>query len=122
MVKKNGLTIIVSSVILISVMLLTACQKYYWDYECDWVSESPLIVLRRGGCGNGYMIIDGIEYQFNTWQSNDAKEITFCDENNNVIWQADTTLKKDKLFLTVTIDNISNYQGKTIELTQRKEN
>ena len=118
MIKNLRLRFAFIAVITVCLSQLTACGKRYWEYDSDWVSKTPLIVLRSGG-GSGYMIIDDIEYRFNTWQSNDAKEITFCDENNAVIWQADTALKKDKLYLTVTVDNISDYQGATIVLTQK---
>lgn len=104
---------------------LAGCQKYYWDYDCSWVCDNPQIELYQG-CGRGRMVIDGIAYGFITAQANDATDITFLsdsssiqDESDRVIWVADTVLKDEKLYLTITLDNISDYCGKTVVLLQQ---
>lgn len=93
-------------------------RKYYSDYDCEWVSDDPEIVLNNG-CGSGKMIIDGVKYNFSTFMSNNATYIGFYIGDHEDLWVADTKLKKGKLYLTVTKDTISNYLGKTIVLYQR---
>ena len=75
------------------------------------------------------MVIDGIAYDFITAQANDATDITFLndsssiqDESDRVIWVANTVLKDEKLYLTITLDNISDYCGKTVVLLQQAVN
>ena len=104
---------------------LVGCQKYYWDYDCCWVSDEPKVELFQG-CGSGRMTIDRVEYEFVTAQSNNATYITFYEKDpsfendlGKLLWKADTELKNGKLYLTITIDNISNYRGQTIILSQR---
>ena len=100
------------------------CKKYYWDYNCTWVSENPEIVLFQGA-RNGEMTIDDIRYEFYTRRANDAKYIYFYVVENNdfesktYLWKADTTLKDNKLYLKITEDYISDYQGKILVLEQK---
>jgi hypothetical protein len=107
---------------------LVGCQKYYWDYDCNWVSDEPSIELYKG-CGSGQMTIDDIKYEFYTAQSNNATYICFYEnetssknDSEKLLWKADTKMKDGKLYLTITLDNISNYEGKTIVLSQEKLN
>ena len=93
------------------------CKKYYWDYDCYWISEEPQITLNKG-CGDGKMKIADVVYEFYTYISNDATYIGFCNSNEEVLWEADTNFKDDCLYLTITIDNISNYEGKVIKLNK----
>ena len=51
--------------------------------------------------------------------NNSDEELTKEAIENITIWQADTVVKDGKLYLTVTKDNISDYEGKTIELKLR---
>lgn len=108
------------------VIMVNVCNReYYWNYECDWVSDNPEIEIYYG-CGEGRMVIDGVEYVFNTSRSNNATDIEFYEPapemgitEEKVFWKADTKLKDGKLHLTVTVDKISDYLGKTIVLSQR---
>ncbi|MGN1372577.1 MAG: hypothetical protein ACI4VK_00860 [Candidatus Coproplasma sp.] len=70
------------------------------------------------------MTIDNVEYEFQTAQANNAIDITLYIEKDGlhqVLWEADTVLKDGKLYLTVTQDNISDYEGKTIILLQKTD-
>jgi hypothetical protein len=123
-VKPLYIILIFFSVVAYS-LYLVGCQKYYWDYDCNWVSEEPSIELYKG-CGNGQMTINDVKYEFYTAQSNNATHIDFYEKetnsNNNfekLLWQADTKMKDGKLYLTITLDNISNLEGKTIILSQK---
>ncbi len=98
---------------------LAGCKKYYWNYCCSWVSDEPEIELYQG-CGSGRMTVDGTGYEFYTAQSNNATYIIFYDKDDNVILNADTELKNEKLYLTVKIDNIFGLEGKTIILSQKE--
>lgn len=120
-------TVFLSSLILCLALCLVAgcrgCRKYYWDYNCSWVCDEPQVELYEA-CGNGRMVIDDFEYNFCTAQANNATDITFYiekDGQHKVLWEADTVLKDGKLYLTITQDNISNYQGKTIILLQKTD-
>ena len=99
-------------------------SKYYWDYNCNWVSENPKIVLYQGA-RNGEMTIDNIHYEFYTRRANNAKYIYFYIvknddfESKTYLWKADTTLKDNKLYLKITEDYISDYQGKILVLEQK---
>ena len=104
---------------------LTGCQNYYWDYDCRWVSDVPKVELYQG-CGSGRMIIDEVEYEFVTAQSNNATYIEFYEKDpsfendvGKLLWKADTKLKNGKLYLTIATDNISDYEEQTIILRQR---
>jgi hypothetical protein len=75
------------------------------------------------------MTIDDIKYEFYTAQSNNATYICFYEnetssknDSEKLLWKADTKMKDGKLYLTITLDNISNYEGKTIVLSQEKLN
>lgn len=105
---------------------LVGCQKYYWEYDCCWVSEEPKVELNKG-CGSGLMTIDNVEYEFYTAQSNNATYIIFYEKDKSLendlgklIWKANTVLKDGKLYLTITIDNISDFVGKTIVFLQKE--
>ncbi len=67
------------------------------------------------------MRIAGIDYEFYTYISNDARYIGFCSNAKEVLWEADTHFKDDCLYLTVTIDNISNYKGQVIKLYKSED-
>lgn len=71
------------------------------------------------------MTIDDVEYEFVTAQSNNATYIEFYEKDpscendlGKLLWKADTELKNGNLYLTVTIDMISDYEGQTIILSQ----
>ena len=113
--------------IILCLLAFVGCRglrTYYWDYEGEWISDNPQVTLYKG-CDRGEMTIDGIHYEFYTGVSNNASYIYFYIPENNdhqseiYLWRANTTLKKDKLYLEITEDNISNYQGKTIVLTKK---
>ena len=71
------------------------------------------------------MVVDGEQYDFFTAQANDATEIDFFlvqeDESaeQKLLWSADTVLKGGKLYLTITEDTISDFEGKVLVFEQR---
>ena len=72
------------------------------------------------------MTINDVEYEFYTAQSNNATYIIFYEQSfdlenglEKLLWKADTELIDEKLYLTITIDNISDFEGKTIVLLQK---
>jgi len=67
------------------------------------------------------MTVDGTEHEFYTAQSNNATYIIFYDKNNNVILEADTELKNEKLYLSVKLDNVCGLEGKTVILSQKND-
>lgn len=105
-------------------IFLAGCNRYYWDYDCSWICENPHIELYQG-CGSGQMVIVGEQYDFFTVQANDATEIDFFlvqeDESaeQKLLWRANTVLKDGKLYLTITEDAITNFEGKTLAFEQR---
>lgn len=98
-------------------LLCISCKKYYWDYDCFWISEQPQITLNKG-CGSGKMKIENVVYEFYTYISNDATHIGFYNNKKDILWEADTNFKDDCLYLTIKIDNISNYKGQVIKLNK----
>lgn len=99
----------------------------YWDYPGSWVCQDPQIELYEG-CGSGKMILDQVEIEFFTAQANDATDITFFETSafeeegeQKVIWVADTELKDGKLYLTVTEDHLSDFEGKTLVFLPQEE-
>ena len=100
--------------------LCRTCREYYWDYDGYWIAEQPQITLDKG-CGKGVMQIDGTRYEFDTYRSNNATYIGFYVGEHDVLWEADTKLQGDCLYLTVTVDNISNYEGQTITFYKAAE-
>lgn len=107
--------------LIICVLSFVGCEglnKYYWDYECNWVCDTPQITIYKGA-GGGEMTIDGVTYNFYTRRANNATYIYFYTIENNdfqnriYLLKADTVFENDKLYLTITEDYISNYQGQT---------
>lgn len=127
MKRKTFLTVVV---VVLSAFVAMSCSlsgvKYYWDSDCEWYSNEPQIVLNKG-CKSGEMTVDGVSYEFFTARSSDGKRIELrkgsVDDNdvgeNFILWLCNTKLKNGLLYLTVTIDNVSDYEGKTIVLHPR---
>ena len=113
--------VFLSFLCVIVILTCMSCKKYYWNYDCCWVSENPQIILNKG-CGSGEMTIGGVHYVFYTYISNDARYIGFCNQDDEVLWEADTEFRNDCLYLTITIDNIANYEGQVIELNKSANN
>jgi len=120
LLRNIGLSLLCVVIVSTTIACKNTCRKYYWRYDCYWVSLNPLIVLDKG-CGSGEMIIDNVRYEFYTGISNNATYIKFRVNQNEVLWKADTKLKGEFLYLTITIDNISNYKGQTIVLHKSLE-
>ena len=136
--KKYIQAIMSMMVLLVVCINLCSCQRiYFFEYEGVWYSEEPFIELN---CAyhNGKIKLNGIEYLSCLGYANDGVYVEMYnqnlvdqieqDENGNylsditddmLLWQADTVVKDGKLYLTVTKDNISDYEGKTIELKLR---
>ena len=122
--KKQYVKIGLIISIILGILLCVGCKnlgKTYWSYDCVWYSEKPYVYLIPGG-STAILKIDEQEYNCSTESEPDGTGINFyiIDENNNDIylWKAESKIKNDKLYLTVVEDNISDYQGKTIELIQ----
>lgn len=124
--KKRSIRIGLIISIILGMLLCTGCKnlkKVYWDYDCVWYSKSPYIYMPAG---TRFLIleIDGISYDVASRGSMDGESMIFLDYSKyrygeeSVLWEMECKVKNDKLYLTIVEDNISNYQGKTIELTQ----
>lgn len=115
--------VIVMLVVLFTCVGCKKLSKSYWDYDCVWYSETPYIYMPTGT--NAMVLeVDGVRYDVTTGERPDGTGISFYDnskglnDENSLLWETECKLKDDKLYLTVIIDNISDYQGKTIELVQ----
>lgn len=118
--------------------LLASCLfgchgDYYFTKDGIYYSSAPFIELNCPK-NSGTMEIDGVIYQLGLAFENNGTKIYIenrelynqmpTDSNGNpiifqedvLLWQADTKTRNGKLYLTVTKDNISNYEGKTIIL------
>ena len=120
--KKKQLIIL----LFVCIYLCVGCKKLsktYWDYDGVWYSENPYIYMPAG---TRFLIleIDGISYDVASRGSMDGESMIFLDYSKyrygeeSVLWEMECKVKNDKLYLTIVEDNISDYQGKTIELTQ----
>ena len=107
---------------------LTACYwgpKRYFDYNVIWYCDDPFIEFVGDSHRGGKMILDGEEYNLRLSWANDGTDIMIYDTDQEeatpetLIWKADTKVKKGQLIFVVTIDTVSNYDGKTIVLNQR---
>ena len=73
---------------------------------------------------NAVLNIDGVRYDTPTGVKYDGTGIFFYDNTKDIsdesaiLWEAKCELKDGKLYLTIVVDNISDYEGKTIELIQ----
>ena len=111
-------------------ILLTSCscvpnKKYYFSYSGIWFSDSPFIVL---DCKHhqGVFTISNMTYDIGTAHANNGVNIILYNSaiiqpegglsDEAYLWVADTKVKNNKLYLTVTEDRISDYEGKTIVL------
>ena len=136
--KQYSNSVMILCLSCIMCLSLCSCNEIeYQEYKGIWYSEVPFIELN---CAyyKGNMILDGVKYRLCLSYANDGSYIEIDDqslvnqiekdENGNylsgitedmLLWQADTVVKEGKLYLTVTKDNISDYEGKTIELKLR---
>ena len=124
--KKTYIKIELIISIILGMLLCTGCKnlkKVYWDYDCVWYSENPYIYM-PAGTSLLTLEVDGIKYDVALIGNMDGESITFLDYSKYrydemvVLWEVESKVKNDKLYLTIVEDNISDYQGKTIELTQ----
>ena len=119
--------------LLVFTICLSACHKtYYFQVDGVYCSVDPFIELNCVD-NSGTLVIDDVSYELDLAFDPQGRDILIFyagDENqpqwetirdddrygDKLIWQADTEEKNGKLYLTVTKDNISNYEGKTIVL------
>ena len=102
--------------------------KYYYDYHVIWYSEDPYIVF-AGDRHYGFMELDGKNYMLDIPHQPHGSKIYFYDEDkfnesgtirsDYLIWEADTKIKDGQLILTVIVDKVSDYAGKTVILDQK---
>lgn len=114
-------------------VILAACHKtYYFQQKGIFTAQSPFLELDC--CSHsGTLVINGVTYQLDlAFKPNGSGISIFADKDSDqwvldtikddivfvdkLIWEAETTEKENKLYLTVIRDNISNYAGKTIIL------
>lgn len=110
--------------ICIFMILLTACGKKFWEYDCIWVSEDPYIYMPNEH--EGVIIeIDGENYEVQTAWENDGSGIDFYENvsggvsDEELIWEADVQIKKGELYLTIVKDNYGDNEGKVFILEQQ---
>lgn len=124
--KAKGIFFVAATFFVVACLtiFLAGCNRYYyWDYDCGWICEDPYVELCQG-CGSGQMVIDGEQYDFFTAQANDATFIEFFlaqdgTDAQKLLWRADTVLKNGNLYLTITEDTISDFEGKVLVFEQR---
>lgn len=101
--------------------------KFYYDFHAIWYSDDPYIEF-IGDEEIGKMILDGTEYNVLVFHDIRDTGIYFynqdvydenTDTNDDLIWKGKAKVKNGQLVLTVSQDNLSNYEGKTITLNQR---
>ena len=124
--KKRNIKIGLITSIILGMLLCTSCKnltKVFWQYDCVWYSEQPYIYMpANDNCA--ILNIDGVEYDAATGVKYNGTGIFFYDssmdtnDENSLLWEAKCELKDGKLYLTIVVDNISDYEGKTIELVQ----
>ncbi len=117
--------LIITMVIFCTMSMLVGCGKYFWDYECIWVSDSPYINIPVG-YHTATIELNGEEKEVYTSWSNDGTEIRFYDPDidngeteESIIWDTECEVKKGKLYITIVKDNVSDMEGKTIILEQQ---
>ena len=127
--RRASLFLILSSC-LIFCFMLSACRvpwiKYFYDYHGIWYCDDPFIEF-VGDDISGVMDLDGKRQSIYVGCAVEGEVIYFHDNAPNedgildypLIWEANSELKNGQLILTVVIDNVSNYEGKTIVLNQR---
>ena len=126
--KKTYIKIGLIISIILGMLLYTGCKnlkKVYWDYDCVWYSESPYIYMPAGG-NKAVLEISGTKYNCSTEAEPGGVGINFYVEGTNdediYLWKTECKVKNEKLYLTIVEDNISDYEGKTIELIQIPDN
>ena len=125
-------------VLILSLFLLIACYfvachtNHYFNSEGVYYSENPRIeLIFPEKCG--MLELEGTTYELSMGFSNDGTYLNLYDKillsqaerdvqghlldaDAGLLWKTDTVVKSGKLYLTVTKDNISDYEGKTIVL------
>lgn len=108
-----------------TIFMLSGCGKYFWDYECVWVSDSPYIYIPVG-YHTATIELNGEKKEVFTGWTNNGTEIRFYDPDidngetdESIIWDTECEVKKGKLYITIVIDNVSDLEGKTIILKQQ---
>lgn len=95
------------------------------DYDCVWYSETPYIYMLAGG-NTAVIKVDEQKYDCFTETKLDGTGINFyikgIDNEDIYLWETESNVKDDKLYLKIVVDNISDYEGKTIELIQIPDN
>ncbi len=114
-------------VLLFLLFSLCACihEKYFFQYKGVWATdEIPLSLFCQDY--NGSLKIEEQTFTLTLSYSPYGHNIVLYDatkiypnggiNGNDYLWKADTKVKNNKLYLTVTEDRISDYEGKTIVL------
>lgn len=121
MKKRIRYFVVVAIVVLLACVGCKNLKKGYWSYDCVWYSEKPYVYLVSGG-SIAVIGIDEQEYDCFTEKKLDGTGVNFyikgIDNEDIYLWKTESNIKNDKLYLTIVEDNISDYQGKTIELVQ----
>ena len=125
-IMQNKIRKIVVFTILFSMMwIMTGCGKYFWEYECVWVSDSPYIYMPASS-HKVVIEINGEKKDVNAAWANNGRGITFYSDyindkaiDESIIWDAECEIKKGKLYVTIIKDNVSDMEGKTIILEQQ---
>lgn len=120
----------VSVTLLCIALISTGCrQKMYLEYEAPWVFEDAEISIAscEGFMGMTIEIGENI-YECGVAHENDGTGMSIYDKSvvggytdKALVWEASCELKDDLLYLSIEVDNISDYEGKTIVLHQESE-
>ena len=118
------------NLVLISLVLLAGCGKTYTDYPNQWVSKDKCIRINTQNCTAvlNYPQIDS-QKVINILSNGYERDLYFCygesvgeGDPTSCIWEADASIKKDKLYLTIVEDNFTKMEGTVIVLEQEKTN
>lgn len=122
---RRKISVIITLALLM--VLITACGKKYSDYPNVWVSEDESIRIDPGGIA--YINYEGIDGKRNINVLSDSGQqyLEFCYgdkkscDTSECIWEAEASIKNDKMYLEIVVDNVTDMKGKTIVLEQEKK-
>lgn len=100
--------------------------EHFYDYHVVWYCDDPSIEF-VGDERTGKMTLDGVEYSIDVSSAPHETGFTIyrLDQNgviasdDDAVWEGTAELKDGQLFLTITKDYASNYEGQTVVLNQR---
>ena len=118
---RRKISVIITLTLLM--VLMTACGKKYYEYPNSWISEDGCVTIETNGIAHiNYKGIDA-KKTINILSDSGQQYLYFCydDNDNDCFWEVNSSIKNDKMYLDIVVDNVTNLQGKTIVLEQEKK-